>query len=216
MSVAAHLGIALAEYDARIRTFIPDYEEMLEVAASAVPPAAKTIVDVGTGTGALAARCLQRAADARLVGIDNDAEILAVAATRLGPRASFIRQSFVTADLPRADAIVASLALHHVRTRAAKGRLYKRFKRSLNRGGRLISVDCHPSARRSIEGPQRAAWARHLEVSYSPAEAAGLFAAWKKEDVYMPLDVEIALMTGAGFTVDVLWRKGMFAVLAAV
>jgi hypothetical protein len=28
MGVATHLGIKLGEYDARIRTFIPDYEEI--------------------------------------------------------------------------------------------------------------------------------------------------------------------------------------------
>ena len=33
MGVASHLGIQLTEYDRRIRTFIPDYEEMLDAAA---------------------------------------------------------------------------------------------------------------------------------------------------------------------------------------
>ena len=37
MGVATHLGIKLSEYDARIRTFIPDYEEMLGVAAEVIP-----------------------------------------------------------------------------------------------------------------------------------------------------------------------------------
>ena len=54
MGVASHLGIKIAEYDMRIRTFIPDYEEMLNVVADAVPPRARTMVDIGTGTGALA------------------------------------------------------------------------------------------------------------------------------------------------------------------
>ena len=33
MSVASHLHIRLDEYDARIRTFIPRYDEMIEAAA---------------------------------------------------------------------------------------------------------------------------------------------------------------------------------------
>jgi hypothetical protein len=60
MSVASHLGIELSEYDSRIRTFIPHYEEMLDVGAAAIPPAARTIVDLGVGTGALSSRCLTR------------------------------------------------------------------------------------------------------------------------------------------------------------
>ena len=79
MSVAAHLGIRLSEYDARIRTFIPDYDRMLDVAAAAIPRNTRTIVDLGIGTGALASRCLRRAPGARVVGVDADADILALA-----------------------------------------------------------------------------------------------------------------------------------------
>src|SRR5436190_16248469 len=107
MGVAAHLGIRLGEYDARIRTFIPDYEEMLDVAAAAVPSRARTIVDLGIGTGALSSRCLTMAPRARTIGIDVDPEILALARRRLGDRASFTTGSFMRAALPRADAIVA-------------------------------------------------------------------------------------------------------------
>ena len=83
MGVASHLGITLTEYDSRIRTFIPHYEEMLDVAAAAIPPSARTIVDLGVGTGALSARCLAVARQARTVGIDLDPDILALAGRRL-------------------------------------------------------------------------------------------------------------------------------------
>jgi ubiquinone/menaquinone biosynthesis C-methylase UbiE len=213
MSVAAHLGIDLAEYDARIRTFIPYYEEMLDVAADAVPVSAKTIVDVGTGTGALASRCLSRVPEVRIVGIDADSDVVAVAARRLGERATFLNGSFLTVDIPRCDVIASSFALHHVRTRQAKGRLYIRFRQSLRKAGRLIVVDCQPSARPAFARAQFADWDAHLRGTYSPAEAKQLLAAWSHEDVYVPLETEIALMNRGGFGVDVLWRKGAFAVL---
>src|SRR5207237_6933952 len=117
----------LAEYDARIRTFIPDYEEMIAVAASAVPADARTILDLGIGTGALSAACLARARRAQAIGIDADPEILHIAATRLGSRATLIDGSFTTMPLPRNDVTVASFALHHVRTRAVKRALYSRL-----------------------------------------------------------------------------------------
>ncbi len=123
MSVAAHLGVHLTEYDARIRTFIPDYAEMLDVASAAVPASARTIVDLGTGTGAPAARCLARRPRARIVGIDADPGIAALAAQRLGDRARVGIGSFLRVPIPRCDAIFASFALHHVRTRLAKKRL---------------------------------------------------------------------------------------------
>src|SRR5437762_3279326 len=126
MGVAAHLGIELGDYDARIRTFIPDYEAMLDAAASAVPLDARTIVDLGTGTGALAHECLERARRAQVVGIDADPAVLQLAARRLGRRGTFVCGSFLRTAFPPADAIVASFALHHVRTRRAKAAIYRR------------------------------------------------------------------------------------------
>jgi tRNA (cmo5U34)-methyltransferase len=216
MGVASHLRIDLAEYDARIRTFIPDYEPMLDIAAALVPRAARTIVDLGTGTGALAARCLTRARRARVVGIDADGEILTAARHRLGARGTFVCASFLRADLPSCDAVVASFALHHVRTRAAKAALYERIAAALRPRGVFIDVDCHPATDRALARDQRNAWLAHLRESYTPAKAAALLRAWGKEDVYVPLETEIALIRRAGLRVEVLWRKGAFAVLGAI
>jgi SAM-dependent methyltransferase len=214
VGVATHLGIDLGEYDVRIRTFIPDYEEMLDVAAAAVPRGAGTIVDLGTGTGALARRCLAHARAARIVGIDADREILDAAAKRLGGRASFIAGSFLRAPIPSCDAIVASFALHHVRTRHAKARLYRRMQSALRRNGVVIVVDCHPSADRKLRTAQFDAWRLHLDRTYPRRESIGFLRAWAHEDVYVPLDAELMLMRRSGFRADVLWRKDAFAVLA--
>jgi len=215
LSVAAHLGIRLAEYDTRIRTFIPDYEAMLDVAASAVPTGARTIVDLGIGTGALAQACLRRARRARIVGIDADPAVLKLAAGRLGGRATLVCGSFLRTPFPAADAIVASYALHHVRTRAARAALYRRVRGALGRGGVCITVDCHPAANRIVARRQRDLWRAHLRVHYRGAAADRYLAAWAKEDVYVPLAVEMKLMERSGLAAEVIWRKGSFAVLSA-
>jgi tRNA (cmo5U34)-methyltransferase len=215
MSVAQHLGIDLADYDARIRTFIPDYEEMLDVAAAAIPHGARTVVDLGVGTGALAARCLAAAPRARVFGIDLDPDILTMASRRLGRRATFAAGSFLRTELPRCDAAVSSFALHHVRTRAAKAALYRRLRAALRPGGLLLSVDCQPAADPGVRRVQRDAWIAHLRLAYSPARAARLLEAWSGEDVYVPLDAELELLRRSGFGVEVLWRRGAFAVLRA-
>ena len=221
MGAADHLGIDLAEYDARIRTFIPHYETLLDAGASAVPRTARTIVDLGTGTGALAARCLARARRARLVGIDADPGMLGVAADRLSqskgrrPQAEWITGNFLRTALPRADVVVGSFALHHVRTRAAKARLYRRIRSTLGRHGTFVSVDCFPSRDRAAARAQRNQWLAHLRHTYSPRESEGFLRAWAKEDVYVPLEAEITLLQRAGFAVDVVTRHDAFAVLRA-
>jgi SAM-dependent methyltransferase len=213
MGVASHLGIKLSEYDARIRTFIPDYEEMLQVAADAIPRQAGTIVDLGTGTGALAERCLRQAPRARLVGIDADEEILKLAERRLGKRARLLCGSFTRTALPACEAVVASLALHHIRSRSSKAGLYRRIRTALRPRGVFLSVDCQPATNTALLGRQMEAWKSHLLCSYTRKEAAALLASWAREDTYVPLEVELELLRGSGLKPEVLWRKGPFAVI---
>ncbi len=204
MGVATHLGIDIAEYDRRIRTFIPDYEEMLISAAAAIRPRTRAIIDLGIGTGALAACCLRRAARVQVLGIDADTDILKLAARRLGNRASFICGDFLRVPLPACDSVVASFALHHIRTHNAKARLFRRVRTALRSRGRFVSVDCHPAVDRDFAREQRQAWKSHLLRSYTPSQARALLRSWSREDVYVPLESEISLMERSGFSVQVL------------
>ena len=215
MGVASHLGIELSEYDSRIRTFIPHYEEMLDAAAAAIPPRARTIVDLGIGTGALSARCLRTAGRAHAIGIDVDPEVLTLAKRRLGGRATLVAGTFLRASIPPCDALVASYALHHVQTRAAKQALYRRIHAALRPGGRFISVDCFPALDRTVRRAQFGAWLAHLRRRYTPAQSKALLETWSHEDVYVPLEADIALMRESGFCVEVLWRRDAFAILRA-
>jgi trans-aconitate methyltransferase len=215
-SVARHLGIDLREYDSRIQSFIPGYDAMLDAAAAALRGDERVIVDLGVGTGALAARCLRRSPHARLVGIDRDQGMLRAAAGRLGDRATLRCESFMRAEMPRCDAFAASLALHHVRTRAAKRRLYERLRLALRPRGRLLIADCCPAADAATAAKQREAWRAHLRRSYTARETAAYFAAWADEDVYVPLADELRLLGDADFRPEVVWREGPFAVVAAM
>jgi ubiquinone/menaquinone biosynthesis C-methylase UbiE len=221
MSVASHLNIRIDDYDARIRTFIPGYEQMLDAAAYALrvlPAHEPVVVDLGTGTGALAARCISVRSDAKLVAIDEDTAILDMARQRFardGVVASFLQSSFLDASLPPCDAIVASLALHHVRTPERKQQLYRDCRSVLSRDGLLISADCFVSADRRLAELERDVWRAHLQRSYSETDTQGYFNAWAQEDVYLPLMQELALMRDAGFAPDVTWRMAPFAVIVA-
>lgn len=220
MSVARHLGIRLTDYDRRIRTFIPCYEEMLDAAASVLACLRRrhpTIVDLGIGTGALAARCLSVVPGARLVGIDADADILNLARRRLVPLArtslGLAHGDFSEIPIPRCDAVVASLALHHVATRQRKARLYGRCADALRPGGLLVNADCCPGTGEPVAGLLDEAWRLHLARRYGDRQARALLQAWAAEDTYFSLRDEQDMLWRAGFVVDVAWRRGPFAVL---
>lgn len=216
MGVATHLGIRLADYDETIRTFIPRYEEMLDAAASVVATVREgnpQVVDLGTGSGALAGRVLRARRRARIVGIDADDGMLAMAHQRLGKRVRIISGNFLATPLPRCDAVTASFSLHHIPTRKAKAALYVRCFAALKPGGVFVNADCCLSSNRILQARDRAAWHEHLARHYGRAGAERCLRAWAKEDFYFTLEDERTLLTRAGFQVDVVWRHNSFAVM---
>jgi ubiquinone/menaquinone biosynthesis C-methylase UbiE len=219
MAVSTHLQIDLREYDARIRTFIPHYEEMLEAAVAALHAAGRpveTVVDLGTGTGALVARVGKALMRARLVGIDEDEGMLAMAARRLpARRTTLVFDNFLRATLPRCDAVTASFALHHVEHQRTKKALFCRMRAALRPGGVLVSADCHPCSHPALAAAGREAWRDHLASTYGRRKAEGFLQAWSHEDFYVPLDAELALLRGAGLSPEVAWRRDSFAVIVA-
>lgn len=221
MGVASHLDIDLSEYDARIRTFVPYYEDLIEETAAAlryVEVPAPVIIDLGIGTGALAARCLEVRPAARIVGIDADPDMLEAARARLSVHGSLelIRGAFEDVPLPACDAIVATLALHHVPTPAAKRAFYARCRAALREGGILVSGDAFTGSDPRVARRHREAWLAHLERSYSAEEAVAFLEAWADEDVYFPLADEVAWLAEAGFAPEVLWRRDGVAVMAGL
>src|SRR5204862_6322256 len=124
-------------------------------------------------------------------GVDVDAAVLGPAGGGLRSHVQVSAGDFGRADLPPCDAIVASFALHHVRTRTAKAGLYRRVAKALRRRGVLVTVDCQPSADRRTASSQRQAWLAHLRRSYTAARAERFLEAWSREDVYVPLEVEL-------------------------
>lgn len=218
-NVASHLGIQLDEYDARIRTFVPYYEEMLHVVAAALgllTTEQPVIIDLGVGTGALSAQCLAVRPGAILIGIDSDPAMLRHAYTRLAhyETAELRFGNFMDAELPPCDAIVASLALHHVATAEVKQQLYARCFAALRPGGVLLSADCYPASTPALAEAGRQLWLRHLEQHYSIPEAEKFLSDWANEDTYFPLHDELDWLRKAGFVTDVVWRRDPFAVLA--
>jgi tRNA (cmo5U34)-methyltransferase len=220
-SVATHLGIRLDEYDARIRTFIPDYEVMINTAVQALATLIRDtphIVDLGTGTGAFASACLQAVPTARLTLVDEDPKILDVAYGRLASatdRITAIVGSFLDVALPRCDAILGSFAFHHVHDADLKSQVYRRVRRALDEHGVFVMVDCCPPADAQLAAKGHAAWRDHLKRSYSDEETDGYLAGWAKEDVYFSLPHELEMLTVAGFSPDIVWRRELFAVIAA-
>ena len=109
-------------YDQEIIRSVPNYLPMLEAAVSSLPfeeNAPLRIIDLGTGTGALAERVLDRFPNCHLTLVDMTENMLDKARERLGESGAttFLVKDFYDLQLPKdIDAVVSSLALHHLIT----------------------------------------------------------------------------------------------------
>jgi tRNA (cmo5U34)-methyltransferase len=229
MSVSAHLAVDPRDYDDRIRRLIPLYDELIPEVARALAHSTRRIrriVDLGVGTGALAQACLAKVPEARVWGIDADAAMMQVARKRLGrrrgrahlmTRVTLVEGSFLDVPLPACDAIVASYALHHIKTLRQKQAFYRRCFEALRPGGVLVNGDCAPASTPQGFAQDLNVWFTHLARTFGGrARAKRVYESWADEDVYVPLADELTLLRRAGFHTDVPWRRSPFAVIVAV
>jgi tRNA (cmo5U34)-methyltransferase len=172
---------------------VPRYEELQEEtarAAAGVP--ARTILELGVGTGETARRLLARHPAARLVGIDASEAMLAEARRRL-PEAE-LSVSRLEEPLPPGpfDLVVSTLAVHHL-DGAGKRDLFARVREALRPGGRFILAD--------------------LVVPDDPADATTPLT--PGFDLPERVDELLRRLAEAGFVPALTWLAGDLAVLAA-
>jgi ubiquinone/menaquinone biosynthesis C-methylase UbiE len=109
-------------------------------------PDGGTAVDVGCGTGTFAIALSTARPDARVIGVDGDPEILAIARGKEGAAGVEWRDGLAQ-DLPladdSADLVTMSLVLHHLLP-AGKALALAEARRVLRPGGRIHIADWGP------------------------------------------------------------------------
>ena len=218
-SVKRHLDVDADAYDVQIRRLIPHYDEMIATGVellAALAPADGHVLDLGGGTGAFASAVLDGLPGVRVTVLDVDADMLDEGRRRLarfGDRVSFHEGSFL-GPLPPADAVVASLALHHVHDLQTKTTLYRAIHDTLSPGGVLLNLDASVTEDTRLNRLvfDRMA-ARMADHGINAAEAHDHFVAWAAEDRYFPLEAELGALREAGFDeVECFWRRGLSAI----
>lgn len=122
---------------------LPDYERLQDELVDATRAVrARTILELGTGTGETARRVLVAHPQAQLHGIDASAETLAVARATLDARCTSLVVGRLQDELPAGpfDLVVSALTVHHLDA-AAKAALFARVAGVLRPGGRFVLAD---------------------------------------------------------------------------
>ena len=127
-------------YLANMLREVPSYLDLQEQTAAAADGAAKSILELGIGTGETTERILRSHPDARLTAIDSSREMLERARARF-PDAD-LRLQRLQDELPEGpyDLVVSALAVHHL-DGAGKQDLFRRIAAVLNPGGTFVLAD---------------------------------------------------------------------------
>ncbi|MEZ5076938.1 MAG: class I SAM-dependent methyltransferase [Solirubrobacterales bacterium] len=209
-----------AGYEAARRRLIPPYDHFYGTAVGALDlldPGPDRVLDLGAGTGLLAASVRAAWPQAALTLTDAAGEMLRQARESLGDdNTTYVRADLVD-PLPAGpwDAIVSALAIHHL-TDADKRGLLARIHAELREGGVFVNAE-------QVSGPGDLFTAYYEAWHERRARQAGSDdAEWEGAvermsfDRCADLEAQLRWLRGAGFDdVDCLFKDHRFAVLVA-
>jgi SAM-dependent methyltransferase len=124
-----------------VRSEVPAYDRLQDVVAQAtIGLGARSILDLGVGTGVTSQRVLAEHPSARLVGVDESSAMLEHARRALP--AADLRAVRLEDALPQGpfDLVVSALAVHHL-DGPGKADLFRRVARVVVPGGRVVVGD---------------------------------------------------------------------------
>jgi tRNA (cmo5U34)-methyltransferase len=183
------------EYRALMRAEVPHYERLQEELVGATQDLdARSILELGTGTGETAARVLAAHPRAHLVGIDSSEPMLDVARDALDTARVTLNLGRLEDALPAGpfDLCISALAVHHL-DGPGKADLFSRLHAVLSPGATFVLAD--------------------VVVPDDPADAVTPLS----PDYDLPSTVaeQLAWLDAAGFEAAVTWRNRDLAVLRA-
>ena len=146
--IKRHFEDEAREFDDIIAKLIPYYDSrMVEALVAALPfdPAAQIrVLDLGCGTGTVAQAILDRFPKAHITCLDFAENMIAMARGKLAHHSHvrYIVGDFKTFEFDGPyEAVVSSLALHHLVTNEDKRCLYRRIFECLTLGGVFYNAD---------------------------------------------------------------------------
>jgi tRNA (cmo5U34)-methyltransferase len=182
-----------ASYLQTIRAEVPAYDELQDAVADATAGIhVERVLELGVGTGETSRRLLDVHPEAKLVGIDESAEMLAAAPADVA--AADLRVSRLEDPLPEGnfDLVVSALAVHHL-DGAGKADLFAHVAARLRPGGRFVLGD--------------------VVVPKDPADVVTPIDG--VHDKPSTIDDQLLWLAAAGLNAEVVWARQDLAVIVA-
>jgi len=222
--IKKHFEEEAKEFDKIIRKIIPFYNEMLEALLFAMPhPKSQKIkvADLGCGTGTIAKMILERHPNSILTCVDLAANMIETAKIKLGKykNVEYIVGDFHNFNFNRKyDAVVTSLALHHLRNDNDKKKFFKKIFDALNKNGVFYNADVVLGSNETVQNLYINKWKEFMrrKVSVSEIESKWI-PKYEEEDRPAKLIEQMKWLEEIGFEkTDVIWKYYNFAVYGGV
>ncbi|HEY3070518.1 MAG TPA: class I SAM-dependent methyltransferase [Gaiellaceae bacterium] len=183
-------------YLAMMREAVPGYDRLEDETLAATGVGAKSVLELGIGTGETARRVLDRHPDAQLIGIDASPGMVSVARKSLPSDRVKLLVGRLEDPLPEGcfDLVVSALAVHHLEG-TGKADLFRRIASRLDPTGRFVLADVVEPADRD---PSYVVTAIDPEVDH-PSK----------------LDEQLAWLEASGLFPEVTWTHRDLVVIVA-
>ncbi len=214
MKKAGEVFDNVCDYDNEIEKVVPHYREIHQTMIDSLPFEASesfSLLELGTGTGNLAAKLLARFANIKYSGLDYSEKMLKVACSKLEKSNTHV--SLKTGDLidlhydKQFDCIVSCLVIHHL-TYEEKKKVFKRIFSLLRKPGFFINADPVKSTIEHIANNNRQNWLDWMrENGLTESEIMERHQSKTKLDKNSGLEEQIKWLKEVGFSAtEILWK----------
>lgn len=212
--IKKHFEEEAKEFDQIIYRLIPFYEEMIDALILAIP-FDKTnpikVIDVGCGTGTIARKIKGKYPNAKITCLDLAENMIEMAKIKMQKYddVTYMVGDFCDFQFDRKyDAIVSSLALHHLVTDDNKKQFYQKVFNNLSKRGVFYNADVVLGSNDYLEEIYMSKWKEFMSQNVSLEEIGNKWIPkYYEEDRPAKLIEHLKWLEDIGFIdVDVIWK----------
>jgi len=215
--VKEQFGNISKKYDEQRKHLIPCFDDFYNACLPFIKSVAnaKTVLDIGAGTGLFSQILYQNHPQLKFTLADISAPMLSVAKKRFEGlnNFGFIELDFSTDKIPgKYDIIISGLAIHHLED-ADKQKVYTNIYNALNEGGVFINADQVTGRTMLFNSFYKYHWRETVSTSGLDHEALIQAFERTKLDKLASLESQLKMLENAGFNeVDCIYKNMSFAV----
>jgi len=193
-------------FDPLIKKLAPQYRVMLEALCLSLPfseERAIKVVDLGCGTGTVAALLKKRYPDSEIICVDFSSRMISAAKKKLAGEKGISFKLCNVCDFifqGPFDAVVSSLCLHHLYPGSVKEEFFEKVYKSLSEQGVFYIFDVVKGTSGYLQGLYQERWREFLNRSFSAEEVDRTFKKAEAEDRPFTLIQELEWLKEAGFS----------------